>query len=133
MFDDALVLLRPGGVTREQIERVAGPLAAQAGEAVRSPGRLARHYAPAAPVRLDAQAPAEGHAFLAFGPAAPPGPLVWNLSPAGDMVEAAGNLFAFLRAADRAGPAGIDVAPIPHHGLGEAINDRLRRAAGYVG
>ncbi len=71
-------------------------------------------------------------AGFAFGPA-PAGERVWNLSPAGDLAEAAANLFAHLRAADRSGPSAIAVAPIPHEGLGEAINDRLRRAAGFVG
>ena len=96
-------------------------------------GRLARHYAPSTPLRLHARAPLPGHAFLAFGPGAPDGPLVWNLSPRGDVVEAAANLFAMLRRADRSGAPGIDIAPIPQTGLGEAINDRLRRAAGHVG
>lgn len=73
-----------------------------------------------------------GEAFLAFGMAAP-GPLVFNLSTKGDLAEAAANLFSHLRAADRAEPSGIAVAPIPQDGLGEAINDRLKRAAGFVG
>jgi len=127
---DAPRLLRPGAVTRAEIEAVVGPLAEAEADAKRSPGRLARHYAPNAPVRLDARAPEPGEAWLSFGPGAP-GP--YNLSPAGDLREAAANLFAFLRAADRTGPAGIAVAPIPHEGLGEAINDRLKRAAGFVG
>ena len=125
-------LLRPGAVTRAEIEAVVGPLAEAEADARRSPGRLARHYAPNAPVRLDAEGPAPGEAYLAFGPA-PAGDLVWNLSPSGDLREAAANLFACLRAADRARPAAIAVAPVPEAGLGEAINDRLRRAAGYVG
>lgn len=127
---DAPRLLRPGAVTRAEIEAVVGPLAEAEADAKRSPGRLARHYAPNAPVRLDARAPEPGEAWLSFGPGAP-GP--YNLSPAGDLREAAANLFAYLRAADRTGPAGIAVAPIPHEGLGEAINDRLKRAAGFVG
>lgn len=125
-------LLRPGAVTRAELEAVIGPLAEAEADARRSPGRLARHYAPAAPVRLEAQAPRAGEAYLAFGPATA-GPGVWNLSPSGDLAEAAANLFAFLRAADRTAPAAIAVAPIPDAGLGEAINDRLRRAAGFVG
>jgi L-threonylcarbamoyladenylate synthase len=125
-------LLRPGSVTRREIEALIGPLAEAEADAARSPGRLARHYAPKAPVRLDVAAPKDGEAFLAFGPA-PAGPLVFNLSPARDLVEAAANLFAQLRAADDADPQAIAVAPIPDEGLGEAINDRLRRAAGYVG
>lgn len=125
-------LLRPGAVTREQIEALIGPLAEAEADARRSPGRLARHYSPEAPVRLNAQAPGPGEAYLAFGPHAA-GPGVWNLSPRGDLAEAAANLFAHLRAADRTGPSAIAVAPIPDQGLGEAINDRLRRAAGFVG
>ncbi len=131
-LDGDVKLLRPGGLDRAAIEAVVGPLAEAATDAKRSPGRLARHYAPTAPLRLDAAAPREGEAFLAFGPW-PAGPLVWNLSPAGDLREAAANLFAHLRAADRARPAGIAVAPIPTEGLGEAIADRLKRAAGFVG
>ncbi len=126
-------LLRPGGLARSEIERVAGPLLAADADAHRSPGRLALHYAPAAPVRLNAEAPQSGEAFLAFGPSACQGEGVWNLSPSGDLREAAANLFAYLRAADRTSPLAIAVAPIPEHDLGEAINDRLRRAAGYVG
>ena len=101
-------------------------------DARRSPGRLARHYAPQAPLRLEVEIPAPGEAYLAFGPA-PAGDRVWNLSPARDLREAAANLFACMREADRSSPAGIAVAPIPHEGLGEAINDRLKRAAGFVG
>jgi L-threonylcarbamoyladenylate synthase len=125
-------LLRPGAVTRAAIEAVVGPLGEAETDARRSPGRLARHYAPDAPMRLEAEAPAPGEAYLAFG-AAPVGAQVWNLSPSGDLAEAAANLFAYLRAADRSGAVGIAVAPIPDDGLGEAINDRLRRAAGFVG
>jgi L-threonylcarbamoyladenylate synthase len=124
--------LRPGAVTRAEIEAVAGPLLAADADAKRSPGRLALHYAPDAPVRLEADAPRPGEAYLAFGPA-PEGPRSWSLSPGGDLREAAANLFAMLRAADLSRPVAIAVAPIPEHGLGEAINDRLRRAAGYVG
>lgn len=126
-------LLRPGAVTREQIEAVIGPLAEAEDDARRSPGRMARHYAPQAPVRLDAAAPEADEAYLAFGPGAPEGPRVFNLSPAGDLAEAAANLFSYLRAADRTAPRAIAVAPIPTEGLGEAIDDRLRRAAGFVG
>jgi L-threonylcarbamoyladenylate synthase len=125
-------LLRPGAVIRAEIEALIGPLAEADEDAARSPGRLARHYAPEAPVRLDVTAPKPGEAWLAFGPAAD-GPLVFNLSRSGDLREAAANLFSALRAADAARPTAIAVAPIPEDGLGEAINDRLRRAAGYVG
>ena len=129
---DAPRLLRPGSVTRAQIEAVIGPLSEAEADARRSPGRLARHYAPNAPVRLDADAPRAGEAYLAFGPA-PVRDRTWNLSPTRDLAEAAANLFAHLRAADRSGASAIAVAPIPADGLGEAINDRLRRAAGFVG
>ncbi len=125
-------LLRPGGLTREAIEAVTGPLAEGAADAHRSPGRLALHYAPEAPVRLNAAGLQEGEAYLAFGPS-PAGAPIFNLSPSGDLREAAARLFAYLRAADRTRPVAIAVAPIPSHGLGEAINDRLRRAAGFVG
>jgi L-threonylcarbamoyladenylate synthase len=125
-------LLRPGAVTRAEIEALIGPLAEADADAGRSPGRLARHYAPAAPVRLDAESPGPGEAFLAFGPA-PDGPAIFNLSPAGDLREAAARLFSAMRAADALAPTAIAVASIPETGLGEAINDRLRRAAGYVG
>lgn len=125
---DQVRLLRPGAVTRAQIEAVVGPLAEAEDDAKRSPGRLALHYAPEAPLRINADAPREGEVFLAFGT---PGP--FSLSPTGDLREAAANLFRLLREADRTKPAGIAVAPIPAQGLGEAINDRLKRAAGFVG
>lgn len=130
---DAPRLLRPGAISRAQIEALIGPLAEAETDAKRSPGRLTRHYAPETPVRLAAAGPQVGEAFLAFGPAAPAGERVWNLSPAAELAEAAANLFAYLRAADRCGAVAIAVAPIPEEGLGEAINDRLRRAAGFVG
>jgi L-threonylcarbamoyladenylate synthase len=123
-------LLRPGGVTRAEIEAIVGPLAEAEVDAKRSPGRLARHYAPDLPVRLNALEPRDGEVWLGFGPGFPE-PL--NLSPDGDLAEAAANLFAYLRAADASGAQAIAVAPIPDTGLGEAINDRLRRAAGFVG
>jgi L-threonylcarbamoyladenylate synthase len=131
LLDEAR-LLRPGAVTRAEIEALIGPLAEAEADAKRSPGRLARHYAPNSPVRLEVDAPRPGEAWLAFGPA-PEGPAIWNLSPSGDLTEAAANLFSHLRAADRSAPSAIAVAPIPAEGLGEAINDRLRRAAGFVG
>ncbi len=131
-LDGKLQLLRPGAVIRAEIEAAAGPLLEAEADAKRSPGRLALHYAPEAPVRLDAEGPGPDEAFLAFGPA-PQGPRVWSLSPGRDLREAAANLFALLRTADRTGPRAIAVAPVPDEGLGEAINDRLRRAAGWVG
>ncbi len=132
LLDGPARLLRPGAVTRAQIEALIGPLAEAAADAKRSPGRLARHYAPVAPVRLEVEAAAPGEAFLAFGPAAA-SPMTLNLSPSGDLREAAANLFAMLRGADALKPTAIAVAPIPDEGLGEAINDRLKRAAGFVG
>ena len=123
-------LLRPGAVTRAEIEALIGPLSEAEADAKRSPGRLARHYAPNLPLRLNAEEPRDGEVFLGFGPLSQ-GSL--NLSPEGDLTEAAANLFAYLRAADRSDARGIAVAPIPGEGLGEAINDRLRRAAGFVG
>jgi L-threonylcarbamoyladenylate synthase len=125
-------MLRPGAVTRQQIEAVIGPLVESAANIARSPGRLTRHYAPDAKMRLDATGPCVGEAFLAFGPQ-PPGEHVFNLSPGGDLAEAAMRLFSCMRAADALSPSAIAVAPIPREGLGEAINDRLRRAAGFIG
>ena len=132
LLDGPPRLLRPGAVTRAEIEALIGPLAEAEADAARTPGRLTRHYAPNAPLRLDAEAPRPGEAYLAFGPA-PDGDAVFKLSAGGDLREAAAKLFSALRAADALIPAAIAVAPIPEHGLGEAINDRLRRAAGYVG
>jgi len=126
--DGAATLLRPGAITRAEIEAVIGPLAAvSASQTPTSPGMLSSHYAPRAQLRLNAAAPAPGEAFLAFGPSAPNGAL--NLSERGDLVEAAANLFAHLRRLDAMGVEVIAVAPVPHEGLGEAINDRLSRAA----
>ena len=132
-IEGELVLLRPGAVTRADIERIAGPLAPGLGEGHRSPGRLARHYAPSKPLRLDVLKPSPNAAWLAFGPEPAGRAPYLNLSQTGDLAQAAANLFAFLRAADRTDAALIEIAPIPHAGLGEAINDRLQRAAGRVG
>lgn len=127
-------LLRPGGLPRSAIERVIGRplvLAGEAGMAPISPGLLASHYAPVARVRLDAEAPRPGEAWLGFGAASMQGagPVALDLSPSGDLKEAAANLFGHLRRLDAGKPGVIAVAPIPEEGLGEAINDRLRRAA----
>jgi L-threonylcarbamoyladenylate synthase len=126
-------LLRPGGVTLEALEAVIGPLASRRDSAKtpRSPGQLASHYAPKARLRLAVTKGArKGEVLLAFGPAPPRGFVEsLNLSPTGDLVEAAANLFAMLRALDAGSPTAIAVMPIPERGLGRAINDRLRRAA----
>ena len=128
-----LTRLRPGGLAGEEIERVAGlALEASEGGAVRAPGMLASHYAPAAALRLDADEVRPGEALLAFGTEMPSGAdlavSVRNLSRSGDLREAAATLFGALRELD--GKAGtIAVMPIPDTGLGVAINDRLRRAA----
>jgi len=124
-------LLRPGGLDRSALERLLGPLADAADpDRPRSPGQLASHYAPRLPVRLDASELAPDEALLAFGPNALPGGVARrNLSPSGDPAEAARNLFAMLRELDASGASGIAVMPIPAEGLGEAVRDRLRRAA----
>ena len=123
-------LLRPGGVTLEQLTELLGPIAAPAAGSLRSPGMLASHYAPSLPLRLDAAGARPGEALLAFGAEAPTGfaEVLW-LSRTGDLAEAAANLFAMLRRLDRPPFTGIAVMPIPEHDLGRAINNRLRRAA----
>lgn len=125
--DGRATLLRAGSVTREEIEAVTGPLAAADRGSIVAPGMLESHYAPRARLRLDADAPREGEAYLAFGAPAPVRGL--TLSATGDLVEAAANLYAHLRILDASGANAIAVAPIPAHGLGEAIRDRLARAA----
>jgi L-threonylcarbamoyladenylate synthase len=127
-------LLRPGGVTRAALAAVVGPLAGpapqEAADARRAPGQLASHYAPARPLRLDVAAVAADEALLAFGPQPLEGAAkTLNLSPSGDLAEAAANLFGMLRALDRPEFRAIAVMPVPDHGLGEAIRDRLTRAA----
>ncbi len=133
-----VVQLRAGALDAEAIERVLGARIRRAAEAVDpatgerpiAPGQLASHYAPGAPLRLDAGDVRPGEALLAFGPGVPrhDGPTI-NLSPSGDLVEAGANLFAALRTLDAAHPTAIAVMPIPDAGIGEAINDRLRRGA----
>jgi len=134
------MLLRPGGLPRDDIERVLGRAllhprqdpGADSGQPL-APGMLASHYAPRTRVRLNAGSVEPGEALLAFGPAALPGvesaAAVMNLSARSNVDEAAANLFGYLRTLDRSGARAIAVMPVPHHGLGEAINDRLRRAA----
>ncbi len=123
-------LLRPGAVTFEALTELLGPIALPGSGLPKSPGMLASHYAPRLPVRVAATEARPGEALLAFGPNALPGfaEVQW-LSRAGDLAEAAANLFAMLRRLDRPSFTGIAVMPIPEHGLGRAINDRLRRAA----
>ena len=130
LSSEAPVLLRPGGVTSEQLTELLGPIAMPASAEPRSPGMLPSHYAPALPLRLEAIEAHPGEALLAFGPEAPPdfAEVLW-LSRTGDLAETAANLFAMLRRLDRPPFIGIAVMPIPEHGLGRAINDRLRRAA----
>ncbi len=135
------VLLRPGGVPVEAIEAAIGPVGralpaerAAASATLRSPGLLVSHYAPALPLRLNATEVAPDEALLAFGPPLPGARLVWSLSDSGDLREAAARLFAGLRwldaeAARRGGFRRIAAMPVPAHGLGLAINDRLARAA----
>ena len=129
-LEGAARLLRPGGVPVEALEAVLGlPLLLPEAGKISAPGQLASHYAPGAPVRLDARTARPGEVWIGFGPDCEGAAL--SLSEAGDPVEAAARLFHALREADRlAGPDGaIAVAPIPETGLGRAINDRLRRAA----
>ena len=128
---DAPALLRPGGVTQEEIEAVIGRLAAAAPTiAPKSPGQLESHYAPALPLRLDAKTAQPDEALLACGPEVPAGACITlTRSRSGDLVEAAANLFAMLRQLDNSGSRAIAVMPVPDAGLGRAINDRLRRAA----
>jgi L-threonylcarbamoyladenylate synthase len=138
-FEEAM-LLRPGGLPRDQIERVLGqPLRRLPEDATNddaqplAPGMLASHYAPRTPIRLDATSVEPDEALLAFGRTDVAGmdsaKAVMNLSEAGDLAEAAANLFGYLRALDAKATRTIAVMAVPHHGLGEAINDRLRRAA----
>ncbi|OYU48607.1 MAG: threonylcarbamoyl-AMP synthase [Rhizobiales bacterium PAR1] len=134
-LDDTVVMLRPGGIAREAIETILGtPLAEGKGDeaAPLAPGRLTSHYAPRQVLRLDAQGIQPGEACLAFGLPLPAGAtpaLTLNLSERGDVAEAAANLYQHLRALDAMDAQGIAVADFPRRGLGEAIHDRLMRAA----
>ena len=121
------VILRQGGISQEALGL---EFAAASGGKPASPGQLKSHYAPRAAMRLDAVKPLPGEALLAFGRDVPghDGPVL-NLSPSGDVTEAAANLFAMLHQLDETGAGTIAVMPVPAHGLGAAINDRLSRAA----
>ncbi len=128
------ILRRPGGITLETLRDLIGDIAiADVHSAVVSPGMLPSHYAPSLPVRLNAARPNPNEAWLAFGPQSITAPIMANLSARGDVTEAAQNLFAALRLLDAQGSAAgmraIAVSPVPHAGLGVAINDRLARAA----
>lgn len=126
---DQATLLRLGGLSREALEAIAGPLLspdASAKAAPASPGMVLRHYAPHAPVRLNAAGAEAGEVMIGFGPGYDGAD--FNLSPSGNLTEAAAQLFALLRAADALNPTAIAIAPVPETGLGEAIADRLRRA-----
>lgn len=133
VVDRHLLMLRPGGVAADDIEATAGVPLERGAKGVQAPGMLASHYAPGAVVRTDATSVSESEALLAFGPRRIAGAerarAVLNLSPTGDLREAAANLFSYLHALDESGAATIAVEPVPHEGLGEAINDRLARAA----
>ncbi len=122
-------LLRPGGVALEAIEAEVGPIETAPAAELRGPGMLASHYAPRLPLRLAAAQVAPDEALLAFGPPLRGAGTVFQLSERGDLVEAAAGLFAGLRALDASGMARIAAMPVPRHGLGLAINDRLQRAA----
>lgn len=133
---ETIRLLRPGGLDAAAVEAIIGrPVLRneKAGAAIEAPGMLASHYAPDAPVRLNARDVRPGEVLIRFGGAALPGEaeaaMVLDLSPGGDLAEAAANLFGYMKQADAAGAGAIAFSPIPDTGLGEAINDRLQRAA----
>jgi L-threonylcarbamoyladenylate synthase len=134
--DGGAALLRPGGIPAEDIETALGrPLTRPAADPAKpaAPGMLESHYAPRAQVRLNAAHVEPDEALLAFGPQMPSGAeqatSALNLSRSGDLVEAAANLFTYLRRLDASGAGTIAVAPVPETGIGDAINDRLHRAA----
>ncbi|KQZ94050.1 translation factor Sua5 [Mesorhizobium sp. Root157] len=133
VHDGKLKLLRPGGVAAEEIEAAIGLKLERGAKGIQAPGMMASHYAPNAAMRLRAVSVDQGEALLAFGATRAKGAenaaAVRNLSPSGDLREAATNLFSFMLELDRAGASVIAVEPIPMEGLGEAINDRLARAA----
>lgn len=123
------ILLRPGGLSQEKIEAVIGPLITSSVSTIKAPGMMTSHYAPRLPLRLNVHEPLRGEAYLAFGPTSHEGQHVLNLSPKGDLTEAAANFFKMLRLLDCPNWQGISAAPIPLIGLGVALNDRLARAA----
>lgn len=126
---EAPILLRPGHILKEALEVILGPIEeASAHTAVKAPGMMRRHYAPHRPLRLNAQDCQAGEALLGFGDTGAL-PVTLNLSEKGDLTEAAANLFRMMRQLDKDSYTGIAVMPIPSHGLGVAINDRLQRAA----
>ena len=134
--DGRVRLLRPGGIVTEDIETIAGlrlERPEKASAAIEAPGMLASHYAPGASVRLGATSVLPNEALIRFGSVTIKGEeaarAVFDLSPAGNLAEAAANLFDYLKAADATGANTIAITAIPTHGLGEAINDRLSRAA----
>lgn len=128
--DDKVFLLRPGSITAEMVEQeIDAPVGSPQNDKVIAPGMLKSHYAPNAKVRLNVEHAEQSEAFLGFGSVAGNGENCRNLSPSADLAEAAKNLFQFLREIDALGVNLIDVAPIPHEGIGAAINDRLVRAA----
>ncbi len=122
-------ILRPGGIIKEQIEVLVGPVKTPNCSLIKAPGMMKSHYAPTLPLRLNAHELFEGEAYLAFGNTSFEGNHVMNLSQKGDLIEAAANLFKMIRLLDRPYFQGIAVAPIPLNGLGVALNDRLMRAA----
>lgn len=125
---EVTTLLRPGGLSKDDIEAIVGPIAIAGNDdsAPKSPGMLSRHYAPTAALRMNVERPNEGEVFVGFGSVSTPGHP--NLSVSGDLIEAAANLFDTLHEIDASGATQIAIAPIPDTGLGLAINDRLRRA-----
>ena len=128
-FSDAMpTILRPGSITKQDIEEVLGKIALDTGKKPRvAPGMMARHYAPSAKLRLNAKTKKTGETLVGFGPEAPQDSI--NLSPTGNLREAAAKLFFTLRELDKRNIIEAAIMPIPETGLGVAINDRLRRAS----
>ncbi len=122
-------LLRPGGISGEEIEAVIGRIKQSSEAHIKAPGMMKSHYCITKPLKLNVLQPLEDEGYLAFGETPYEGPHVLNLSPTGDLTEAASNLFKMLRCLDQSSFKGISVAPIPLKGIGLAVNDRLARAA----